>query len=195
MMRYILASGSPRRGELLKKLRIPFTICPADCDEVVRGTPGEAVRGIAEDKARHVAGIASSDDAAGDLVVLGADTAVVCDGVMLGKPRDRAHMERMMRSLAGRAHEVYTGVAIVFYEGAKERCHSFAERTKVTFYPMDDDEIRSYAELSDGLDKAGGYGIQSDAAIYIKGIEGDYNNVVGLPVARLYHEMKALGLI
>lgn len=192
-MNYILASQSPRRRELLGNLGITFTVEPATGEEVPQGEyPQEIVQGLAVSKAKEIAAH-HADEA--DTVVIGADTVVVCDGRILGKPKDREDMAGMIRRLQGRAHEVYTGVAICYKKEDQPICRSFAECTKVRFYPMSENEITSYAMHSDGLDKAGGYGIQSDAAVYISGIEGDYNNVVGLPVARLYHELAALKLI
>lgn len=192
-MNYILASQSPRRRELLGKLGIAFSVEPAAGEEVPCGeTPQEIVRGLAMSKAKEVA---AHHTGVADTVVIGADTVVVCDGMILGKPKDRQDMAEMIGRLQGRAHEVYTGVALCYEKEDKSHCHSFAECTKVHFYPMSEEQITSYAEHSDGMDKAGGYGIQSDAAIYISGIEGDYNNVVGLPIARLYHELAALDLI
>ena len=186
-MNYILASGSPRRRELLGKLGISFEIEPAVGEEVPCGKePQEIVQNLARAKAQE---IADRHRGKADLVVIGADTVVVCDDEILGKPKDRQDMATMIRRLQGRAHEVYTGVALCYEKDGTACCHSFAECTKVHFYPMSEEQIASYAEHSDGLDKAGGYGIQSDAAIYIRGIEGDYNNVVGLPIARLYHEL------
>lgn len=192
-MNYILASQSPRRKELLGKLGIAFTVEPAAGEETPSGdTAEEIVKGLAASKAKE---IAAGHTGEGDTVVIGADTVVVCDGTILGKPKDRQEMAEMTRRLQGRAHEVYTGVALCYEREGKSGCHCFAECTKVHFYPMSEAQIALYARRSDGLDKAGGYGIQSDAAIYIKGIEGDYHNVVGLPIARLYHEMAALSLI
>lgn len=191
-MNYILASQSPRRRELLGKLGIEFTVEPAVGEEVGRGdTPQEIVQELAVAKAQEIA----AHHTGSDTIVIGADTVVVCDGEILGKPKDRADMGQMIRRLQGRAHEVYTGVAICYEKDGQSCCHSFAECTRVSFYPMSEEQIASYAAHADGLDKAGGYGIQSDAAIYISGIEGDYNNVVGLPLARLYHELMELRLI
>lgn len=191
-MKYILASKSPRRRELLGMLGITFEIEPAVGEErIVGDTPQEIVQNLASAKAQKIAEHHAGDD----VTVIGADTIVVCEGEILGKPKDRTDMERMIRMLSGRTHEVYTGVAIhrvACGEKEPEDVRTFAECTQVNFYPMDEQEIRDYAAHSDGLDKAGGYGIQSDAAIYIRGIEGDYQNVVGLPVARLYHELKQM---
>lgn len=192
-MKYILASQSPRRRELLGKLGISFVVEPAAGEEVILGEhPQEIVQNLAIAKAQEIAEHHTGDK---DTVVIGADTVVVCDGEILGKPKDRQDMASMIKRLQGRAHEVYTGVALCYQGDGGQRCHHFAECTKVHFYSMNEEQIASYAAHSDGLDKAGGYGIQSDAAIFIRGIEGEYNTVVGLPIARLYQEMTELGLI
>lgn len=121
-----------------------------------------------------------------NIIVIGADTIVACDGEILGKPGSKEEAYKMLYKLQGRAHEVYTGVTIVKRGALK----SFFECTKVKFYPMSDVEIWDYINSGDPMDKAGAYGIQSGAAIFIEKIDGDYNNVVGLPVARLYHQLK-----
>lgn len=191
-MKYILASKSPRRRELLGKLGIAFTVDAAAGEERMCGeTPELIVKNLAKDKAKEVAARHVGEHA----VTIGADTVVVVNGEILGKPKDRADMKRMIMQLQNHTHEVYTGVALCYGGEGEERCHTFAECTRVRFYPMTEAQMESYAMHSDGLDKAGGYGIQSDAAIFIEGIEGDYNNVVGLPIARLYHEMLVLGLL
>lgn len=190
-MNYILASQSPRRKELLGRLGITFTIEPAAGEEIRSGdTPEQIVQNLAAAKAGEI----WEKHAAQETVVIGADTVVVCDGEILGKPKDRADMAEMIKSLAGRTHEVYTGVALCYQSPSGLKMHTFAERTEVEFYPMSETEIADYAAHSDGLDKAGAYGIQSDASIFIRGIRGDYHNVVGLPLARLYHELQQLGL-
>ena len=191
-MKYILASQSPRRRELLGMLGITFDIEPATGEERQVGTtPQEIVRNLASAKASEIAAHHTGED----VTVIGADTIVVCGGEILGKPKDRADMERMIRMLSGRTHEVYTGVAICRAAGdvsGTDGIRTFAECTRVHFYSMSEEEIAAYVAHSDGMDKAGAYGIQSDAAIYISGIEGDYQNVVGLPVARLYHELREM---
>ena len=191
-MKYILASQSPRRRELLGMLGITFDIEPATGEERQVGTtPQEIVQNLASAKASEIATHHTGED----VTVIGADTIVVCVGEILGKPKDRADMERMIRMLSGCTHEVYTGVAICRASGdvsGTDGIRTFAECTRVHFYPMSEEEIAAYVAHSDGMDKAGAYGIQSDAAIYISGIEGDYQNVVGLPVARLYHELREM---
>lgn len=190
-MEYILASKSPRRRELLGRLGIAFTVDPARGEELMRGgEPEEIVKNLARDKAGEVA----ARHVGAHAVVIGADTVVAVDGQILGKPKDRTEMKRMIMQLQNRTHEVYTGVAICYEKKMQTHCHTFAACTRVRFYPMTEEQMEDYALHGDGLDKAGGYGIQSDAAVFIEGIEGDYNNVVGLPLARLYHELLALGL-
>jgi len=120
-----------------------------------------------------------------DTLVISADTAVIVDDVILGKPADREEAFKMLSALSGRTHLVVTGCSL-FYKG---KSVTFSEETKVTFYRLDDSEITSYIDTLDPFDKAGGYGIQTKGALLVKGIEGDYNNVVGLPVSRLYREI------
>ncbi len=128
-----------------------------------------------------------------DIVIIGADTVVACDGEVLGKPADRKDAIRMIRMLQGRKHDVFTGVTLIRLDGqgniADER--SFHEHTEVEVYPMSEEEILLYTATDEPYDKAGAYGIQAGFMIYVKGIRGDYNNVVGLPVARLIHELKS----
>lgn len=131
---------------------------------------------------------------AGEVLVIGADTVVAVDGQILGKPSDLKDAAGMLRGLSGRTHEVYTGVTLLYRAGGIGtviggiRCKVFHEVTRVTFYPMTEQEISFYVSSGDCMDKAGAYGIQGLFARYVKGIEGDYNNVVGLPVGRLYQE-------
>jgi septum formation protein len=127
------------------------------------------------------------------VLVIGADTVVAADGSILGKPKGAEDAARMLRMLSGREHTVYTGVTLLLQKGERETIKkSFHEATKVIFYPMTEEEIEAYVATKDPLDKAGAYGIQGLCARYIRGIEGDYNNVVGLPVGRLYQEIKGL---
>lgn len=130
-----------------------------------------------------------------DILVIGADTVVANEGQILGKPKDEEDAKRMLSSLAGHTHSVYTGVTCVFIS-ADGRCgeHSFYEKTDVTMYQMSDEEIQRYVASGEPMDKAGAYAIQGRCAIFVKEIQGDYNNVVGLPIARLYQELLALGI-
>lgn len=130
-----------------------------------------------------------------DIIVLGADTVVACDGKILGKPADTEAAVAMLTMLQGRGHEVYTGVTILYEENGERKTLTFHEKTTVHFYPMTDAQIREYVATGDPMDKAGSYGIQGFCARYIRGIEGDYNNVVGLPVGRVYQELHGLRLV
>ena len=178
-VRLILASASPRRRELLAQAGYVFEVEAADVDEQERA--GEAadayVRRLAEEKARAVLARHREDDR---LVVLGADTTVVCDGEILAKPADAAHAMRMLLRLSGRTHEVLTGVAAATRAGVV----SGVETTSVTFSEVPEAELAAYCATQEPLDKAGGYGIQGYAARWIPRIDGDYFNVMGLPIAR-----------
>lgn len=135
------------------------------------------------------------DETEQTLTVIAADTVVVKDGVILGKPADRSDAVRMLRLLSGEVHQVYTGVCVCRRSGSESSqpaCHSFCEMTEVEFYPMTEEEIEAYVESGDPMDKAGAYGIQSGGMRFVKQIRGDYNNVVGLPAARLYQEIKGM---
>ena len=129
-----------------------------------------------------------------DSLVIGADTVVVKDGKVLGKPKNREDAFTMLKGLSGSIHEVYTGVSLWMREDGKKVQYSFYECTKVTMYPVTDEELNRYIDTGEPMDKAGAYGIQGKAAAFIKKIEGDYNNVVGLPIARIYQELKQLGI-
>lgn len=183
-MSIILASGSPRRQELLHMITDEFTIIPSDADETISEGTLSPAQALASRKARSVA-TAHPDD-----TVIGCDTIVVADGEILGKPADRDDAYRMLKMLSGRTHSVITGVSII--NGGKENL--FSEETRVTFYPLSDKEINDYIDTGDPMDKAGAYGIQTEGALLVKCIDGDFFNVVGLPVSRLYREMKAAGL-
>jgi septum formation protein len=178
MRRLILASASPRRAELLRAAAIEFEIHCADVDESVRAgeRPEAYVRRVAVEKARAIAARMA------DSVVLAADTTVVVDAQILGKPADAADARRMLRMLAGRSHEVLTGVCLM-HDGAEDvRVAS----TRVTFAPMDDEEIQSYVASGEPADKAGAYALQGLASRFVTRIAGSYSNVVGLPVAEVY---------
>lgn len=187
-MNIILASASPRRKELMELAGYHFEVRVSDAEEIItKSEPQEVVEELSQLKARDVA-----KDAPDDTIVIGADTIVTSNGVILGKPHNREHAIAMLTHLQGRVHEVYTGVTLVCKKDGKVEEKTFAERTEVHFYPMTMEEIEAYVDTLDCMDKAGAYGIQSGAAVYIEKINGDYNNVVGLPIARLYHEMTDL---
>ncbi|MGB7584762.1 MAG: Maf family protein [Terriglobales bacterium] len=176
----VLASASPRRQELLRNAGIDFVVHPADIPEVPR--KGELPRPFAERMAREKA-LAVLAQRPND-VILGADTVVVVDGEILGKPRDAEDAERMLRLLSGREHEVITGVCIAGRPPSMESTRS--ERTNVVMTALTDEDIRSYVASGEPMDKAGAYAIQGMASRWITRIEGDYFNVVGLPVALVW---------
>lgn len=176
--RLVLASGSPRRLDLLREAGFEVIVRPADVEELTGGLPARAlVLANAELKALRVAASTSGD------LVLAADTIVVLDGEILGKPRDLAHAAEMLGRLGGRVHEVLTGVCML-RGGAAARC-SFVESTRVEFRKLDEAMISAYLAEIDPLDKAGSYAAQEDRGRLIERIEGSMENVIGLPVARV----------
>lgn len=184
-MKIILASRSPRRVQILKQIGIEAEVQPSTLPEVVSSSsPREVVRLLSLQKARDVA--AKQEESA---VVIGADTVVAADGRILGKPKSHEAAYIMIRKLQGQTHQVYTGVTVI----CGENTVSFVECTQVTVAAMTEEEMRSYADSSEPMDKAGGYGIQGLFGRYITRIEGDYNNVVGLPAAHLYQVLRELG--
>ena len=174
-MELVLASQSPRRKELLTLLGYPFRVQVASVDEIMEDLPIE--QAVARLSYRKAAAIGAD----ADQIVIGADTVVVLDGKVLGKPRDAADAVRMLQSLSGKTHQVMTGVCVL----KGERVLTHTEVTEVTFRPLSDWEIRNYVATKEPMDKAGAYGIQGGAARFVEGIRGDYFNVVGLPVCRL----------
>lgn len=186
-MAIILASASPRRKELLSFITPDFTVRVSDADETTDPalTAEETVKALALIKGEAVAA-----DFPGDTVI-SADTVVVLDGKILGKPHSREEAYSMLSALSGRSHTVYTGVCIT----ANDKKICFAEATDVTFARLCDDEINSYIDSGEPFDKAGAYGIQGRGCTMITSINGDYYNVMGLPVARLYSVLKEYSLI
>lgn len=184
----ILASGSPRRKELLEQIGIMPVISPSRIEEVVTSSvPEQVVLELSSQKAEDV----MSRCPVGS-VVLGADTVVAIDGMILGKPKSHGEACEMIRRIQGRSHQVHTGVAILLKEETGLRQKHFTVKTDVMVFPMTEKEIREYGESEEPMDKAGAYAIQGRFAAYIQGISGDYSNVVGLPVGRVYQELKAL---
>ena len=181
----ILASGSPRRKELLAQAGFTFTVCPAKGEERTTKTlPCDTVCELSHQKAREIAKAQNAP-----CYVIGADTIVAFENRILGKPKDNTDAVRMVSMLQGNTHQVYTGVTLIeVCEDRSLREKSFYEETKVHVCPMTENEISTYVATGEPLDKAGAYGIQGAFSIYVSGIEGDYFNVVGLPVSRLYHE-------
>lgn len=191
-MRIVLASASPRRRELLAQIGLEFETLVSNVEEKITAvTPWAVVEELSSQKAEAV--LRSLEDAGEELLVIGADTVVAAGETLLGKPGDAGRAFEMLRLLAGKTHQVYTGVTLLHrLPGGSVERKVFHECTEVDFFPMTDEEIREYAATGDCLDKAGAYGIQGFCARYIRGIRGDYNNVVGLPVGRLYQEAKKL---
>ncbi|MCD2492376.1 Maf family protein [Lacrimispora sp. NSJ-141] len=181
MGKLILASASPRRKELLSLTGLPFTVIPGNGEEVIHTSdPAEAVEALSREKAEAVCGRAGEED-----VIIGADTVVALDSLILGKPAGEEEAFSMLKRLQGREHAVYTGVTVLEKGKPLERV-TFSEKTTVHVLPMTDEEILDYIATGEPMDKAGAYGIQGRFAVYVRGIEGDYQNVVGLPVSRLY---------
>lgn len=181
MKKIILASASPRRKELLTLAGIDFTVQQADIEEKIAPDlkPFEVVKQLAFQKASAVA------EKSKDCIVIGSDTVVSLDNKILGKPKSENEAKEMLKLLSGKTHKVYTGVAII----SDEKNVSFYEETEVEFYELTDREIADYVATGEPMDKAGAYGIQGKGCVLIKRINGDYFNVVGLPVARLYREL------
>ena len=186
-MKVILASGSPRRRELLEMLQVrPLEIIPARGEELPHPelTPDALVRELSRCKAAEVA----AEHAAPDDVVIGADTVVVLDGQVLGKPKDPADAKRMLSALSGRVHTVFTGVTVI--RGGAVLSH--AERTEVHFRPLTEAEIDAYIATGEPMDKAGAYGAQGFASLFVEKLEGDFFNVMGLPLCALGNLLKRL---
>ena len=186
---FVLASASPRRRQLLEQIGIEAKIVPSSIEERAEGLgPEEMVMELSRQKAEDVAAKIGEDAA-----VIGADTVVAIKGRILGKPSDPQGAAEMLSLLQGEVHQVYTGVTIV-PPGPDRGRVTFFEQTDVSVYPMTEAEILAYVESGEPMDKAGAYGIQGRFAAHIRGIRGDYNNVVGLPVGRLYQDLTAMGL-
>ena len=212
-VRLVLASASPRRRELLSQIGLEFTVMPSTKEENAKTTEaGALVQELSRQKAVDIweqlsGGQGQNPDAdqeqiseetqepnlngkrQPELLVIGADTVVCCEGKILGKPHSREAAAEMLTALQGRSHEVYTGVTLY----SQSETVTFFECTQVEFYPMTEVEISEYIDSKEPMDKAGAYGIQGLGARFVKGIRGDYNHVVGLPVGRLYQELKSRG--
>lgn len=186
-MTVVLASASPRRSELLRNLGLSFTICPADIDEesMTAKSPALLVEALSSAKAAKVAAQSPSD-----ALVIAADTVVVLDGTVLGKPSDPSSAHAMLSSLSGKIHEVYTGVTL--RQGSHEVC--FHERSEVQFRALSEEEITAYIQTGEPMDKSGSYGIQGFGALLVSEIRGDYFNVMGLPLCRLGLALQGFGL-
>ena len=183
----ILASASPRRRELLHQIGLETEVLPSRIEEKPTATqPEEVVEELSRQKCLDVAGRVHENG-----VVLGADTVVALDGKIMGKPGSAGQAAEMLKSLQGRSHQVFTGVTLAeVRKGRIVRQETFSERTEVFLFPMTEEEIEAYILSGEPFDKAGAYGIQGSFARHVESIEGDYNNVVGLPVAAVYQRLK-----
>lgn len=192
-MRYriVLASGSPRRKEILARIGVSCDVIVSDCDESTEITaPAELVRELSYRKAEAVA-----KELRGPVIVIGADTVVSYNGAILGKPKDRADARRMISMLAGDIHQVYTGVSLILKEADGEcRVLTFAECSEVEVDAMTERQVEEYLDTGEGEDKAGSYAVQGIFAAHIKEIKGDYFNIVGLPVAGIYKRLYENGI-
>lgn len=195
MKKYYLASASPRRKELLAAVLPEFEIMPAVSEEKVTDTdPAKVVESLSKQKASEIFHKILTDESS-DIVVIGADTVVSYKQNILGKPKDKADAQSMISMLSGNVHQVFTGVTVTYRKNGKTGSYTFHNRTDVEVYEMASEEIEAYISTTEPYDKAGGYGIQGLFGIYVKGIKGDYNNVVGLPIAELYHVLSELELL
>lgn len=212
-MRIVLASASPRRRELLGRLFDEFEVVPAEGEERYEsGIPGQIVKELALAKAQEVwskcavkhetreespapadGGMVSGDKKPEDILVIGSDTVVALGNTVLGKPADAGDAAAALRMLSGRTHQVYTGVAVLGDLGGSRVREIFYEKTDVTFAGLDEREIEEYVATGEPMDKAGSYGIQGAAGRFVTRIEGDYHNVVGFPLAKVYQCLKRLG--
>ncbi|MCI8484796.1 MAG: septum formation inhibitor Maf [Lachnospiraceae bacterium] len=209
---FILASASPRRRELLRQIGAEFQVLPAKGEEVITSTePAQVVLELSMQKAKETAEHVRKFGTKGikeegcflpeeekrkseKFLILGADTVVALEGEILGKPKDQADAVRMLQRLSGSTHSVFTGVTLILQKPESEEMISFFEETKVFMHKITDREIEAYVKTGEPLDKAGAYGIQGKGAVYIEKIAGDYNNVVGLPIARIYQELRKSGI-
>ena len=186
-MNIILASASPRRQELLKRLFSDFTIDPAEVDESLNDDIGAEFAPIflAAVKAEAVAEKHPKD------LIIAADTVVICEGKILGKPTDAEDARAMLKMLSGKEHKVITGCCLRL----GDECATFSEETVVSFFPIEEKEIEDYINCGEPFGKAGAYGIQGQGAFFVKKIDGDYYNVVGLPLGRLKRELRDMGYL
>lgn len=200
----ILASQSPRRRKLLTQAGFSYIVEPSQIEEqLTEHQPCKVVMELSEQKAEDIYRRHMAETAAGNvsgnpdhmdipILVIGADTIVAYQDRILGKPHSETEAFEMLELLQGNTHQVYTGVSLIWNEPDGKHKHVFYEKTEVTCYPMTEQEIMDYIKTGDCMDKAGAYGIQTQFGVYIREIRGDYNNVVGLPIARLYQEMKII---
>ncbi|MDF2541769.1 MAG: hypothetical protein K0S47_1487 [Herbinix sp.] len=201
MNHIILASESPRRKEIMETMGITFDVMGSNLPEIVTETePAKIVESLAEMKTRHIGQRlkemnASLSEQQEDIIVIGADTMVFAKGQVLGKPKDKEDAIRMIQMLSDSSHDVFTGVAVlVRKEGKEDQILRFSVDTKVVVFPLTIEQIIHYVGTGEPMDKAGAYAIQGQFGIYIKEIVGDYYNIVGLPISRIYQELLSIGI-
>ncbi len=202
MYKIFLASKSPRRRELMNQICYEFEILVSDREEKISGNnPEEVVKELSMQKAYEIERILLNQTDSklleaykeyDGVVIIGADTVVAYEGAILGKPSDEDDAFNMLKMIQGKTHVVSTGVTMVVIAETGRKTFNFAESTNVNMYDVSDEEIREYISTGEGEDKAGSYAIQGIGAKFIKGIEGDYNNVVGLPIGKIYQTLKQL---
>lgn len=191
MYKVILASASPRRRELLAQIGMDFKVIISKADEnISEPAPEQLVMKLSDIKAMAVYEEHGIEDEA--TIILGADTVVAFDGKVLGKPKDTQQAKEMLSMLSDNTHQVFTGVTILYKKQGGLKSETFYDKTTVYTYPISDKEIDEYIMTGEPMDKAGGYGIQGIGAKFIKKIDGDYNNVVGLPVSKIYQKIKEI---
>lgn len=204
MYKIYLASKSPRRRELMTQIGLQFEVMVSYRDEIIAGNvPEEVVKELSMQKAYEIERVLLKDSEGllvqkhieqgfDGVIIIGADTVVSYDDIILGKPKDENEAFDMLERLSGKTHTVSTGVTIIAINKDKRKVFNFAENTKVAMYEISQEEIATYIATGEPMDKAGSYGIQGIGAKFIKGIEGDYNNVVGLPIGKIYQTIKSL---
>ncbi len=191
MYKVILASASPRRRELLAQIGMDFKVIISKADEnISEPAPEQLVMKLSDIKAMAVYEEHGIEDEA--TIILGADTVVAFGGKVLGKPKDTQQAKEMLSMLSDNTHQVFTGVTILYKKQGRLKSETFYDKTTVYTYPISDKEIDQYIMTGEPMDKAGSYGIQGIGAKFIKKIDGDYNNVVGLPVSKIYQKIKEI---
>ncbi|HEX3021595.1 MAG TPA: Maf family protein [Lachnospiraceae bacterium] len=196
MEKIILASGSPRRREILEQVGIPFTVMASNKEEIItESEPINIVKGLASMKANDI-----SDQVSGEVVIIGCDTIVAHNNTIMGKPKDEEDAKRMLSQLQNDSHEVYTGVSVIVKtleeDGSiLDKEVNFAVETKVYINPMSSKQIEDYIATKEPMDKAGAYAVQGKFAKHIRKLDGDYYNVVGLPISKLYNVLLEEGIL
>lgn len=189
-MKVVLASGSPRRKELLEKMGIPFVCIPSTKEEKMTDSPSETVKKLSLQKAEDVLWRLPDEE----VLVIGSDTVVSYQDMILGKPSSEKEAYEMLSKLQGNSHMVYTGVTLFYKNKQETKVNTFEEHTIVKMYPMSEQEIKKYVATKEPMDKAGAYAVQGKCSVYIQSIQGEYNTIVGFPVARIYYELKQMKL-